>query len=138
MPTHEWTLAHDPHGRDGRKRNRRALVIAVAVPSLIALVTLVPALTGKGAPRPGGRTYNARVNCQVNTVNGTGTVSINGTVEGDSSRFQVTVEVLDAATGRRIGQQTFDVRDTKAFSGTTRAQAPPGPAGIECRIAKVV
>ncbi|WP_067817348.1 hypothetical protein [Actinomadura kijaniata] len=138
MPTHEWTLSHDPHGRDGRRRNRRALLIAVAVPSLIALVALVPALTGEGPPRPGGRTYNAQVDCQVNTVNGAGTVSVNGTIEGDSSRYQVTVEVLDAATRQSIGQQTFDVRDTRTFGGSTPARTPPGPAGIECRITKVV
>ncbi|MGI5166253.1 hypothetical protein ACQEU3_18025 [Spirillospora sp. CA-253888] len=142
MPTHEWTLAHDPHGPTGRRRHRKALLIAVLVPGVIGLLfllrTLAPGLFGEDAPRLGHRTYNAQVNCQVDSGGGAGTVTINGTVKGDSSRFKVTVEVLDAATGQRIGQRTFDVRDTTTFSGTTPAEAAAGPAGIECRITEVV
>ncbi|CNF00290.1 Uncharacterised protein [Mycobacterium tuberculosis] len=46
--------------------------------------------------------------------------------------------MLDAASKQRIGEVTFDVRDTATFGGTTAAQAPVGPKGIDCRIAKVV
>ncbi|MQY07182.1 hypothetical protein [Actinomadura macrotermitis] len=139
MPTHEWTLAQDPHGPGGRQRHRKALLIAVIVAGAVGLLyLLVPALTGKDTPRLGHRTYNAQVSCQVETTGGVGTVTIDGTIKGDSNRFQVTVEVLDAATKQRIGERTFDVRDTTTFSGTTPAQTPPGPAGIDCRITKVV
>ncbi|MFC5751570.1 hypothetical protein [Actinomadura rugatobispora] len=142
MPTHEWTLAQDPYGRGGRRRNKKALIIAAVIMGVTGLIAvlglLVPALSGEGTPRLGSKSYDAQVDCQVNTVGGAGTVTISGTIKGDSSRFKVTVEVLDAATKQRIGERTFDVRDTTTFSGATAAQASVGPAGIECRIAKVV
>ncbi|MFI6517883.1 hypothetical protein ACIBF1_20170 [Spirillospora sp. NPDC050679] len=142
MPTHEWTLARDPHGPGDRRRHRKALLIAVLVPGVIGLLFLLrllaPGLFGEDAPRLGHRNYSAKVNCQVESSGGVGTVTISGTVKGDSSRFKVTVEVLDAATKQRIGGRTFDVRDTTAFSGTTPAQAPAGPEGIECRIVEVL
>ncbi|MFD0899468.1 hypothetical protein [Actinomadura sediminis] len=142
MPTHEWTLAQDPHGRGGRRRSTRALIIATIILSVTGLIVVLgllgPARSGEETPRLGAKSYDVQVDCQVNTAGGTGTVTISGTIKGDSSRFKVTVEVLDAATKERIGQRTFDVRDTTTFSGTTAAQAPVGPAGIECRITKVV
>ncbi|MFC9970263.1 hypothetical protein ACFVH6_05100 [Spirillospora sp. NPDC127200] len=142
MPTHEWTLARDPHGPGDRRRHRKALLIAVLVPGVIGLLFLMrqlaPGLFGEDAPRLGHRNYNAKVNCQVETGGGVGTVTINGTITGDSSRFKVKVEVLDAATKQRIGERTFDVRDTTTFSGTTEAQAPAGPEGIDCRIVEVI
>ncbi|GAA4614310.1 hypothetical protein GCM10023195_62390 [Actinoallomurus liliacearum] len=60
------------------------------------------------------------------------------TISGDSSHFTVTVEVLDTVTKQRLAVQTFEVRGTTTFGGTTPAQAPVGLAGIECRIAKVL
>ncbi|WP_345362619.1 hypothetical protein [Actinoallomurus liliacearum] len=50
----------------------------------------------------------------------------------------MTVEVLDTVTKQRLAVQTFEVRGTTTFGGTTPAQAPVGLAGIECRIAKVL
>ena len=142
MPTHEWTLAQDPYGRGGRDTNKKALIIAAVIMGAAGLMAvlayLVPTLSGEGTPQIGSRSYNARVECQVSAVGGVGTVTINGTITGDSSRFKVTVEVLDAASKQPIGEATFDVRDTTTFGGTTPAQAAVGPAGIECRIAKVV
>lgn len=142
MPTHEWTLAPDPYGRGGRHRNKKALIIAAIIMGATGLIVvlrlLAPALSGEETARLGSRSYDAQVDCQVNTSGGAGTVTISGTITGDSSRFTVTVEVLDAATKQRIAEQTFDVRGTTTFGGTTAAQAPMGPAGIECRIAKVV
>ncbi|TDD65041.1 hypothetical protein E1293_40740 [Actinomadura darangshiensis] len=141
MPTHEWTLAEDPYGGGGRGTSKKALIIAAVIMGVTGLIVvlgfLVPTLSGDGTPKVGSKPYNARVECQVNTVGGAGTVTVSGTITGDSSRFKVTVEVLDSATKQRIGEATFDVRDTTTFGGTTPAQAPVGPAGIECRIAKV-
>lgn len=142
MPTHEWTLAQDPYGRGGRGTNKKALIVAAVIMGVTGLIAvlgfLVPTLSGKGTPQVGSKSYNAQVDCQVNTVGGAGTVTISGTITGDSSRFKVTVEVLDAATKQRISEATFDVRGTTTFGGTTPAQASVGPAGIECRIAKVL
>ncbi|QKW32852.1 hypothetical protein HUT06_01380 [Actinomadura sp. NAK00032] len=141
MPTHEWTLAPDPYGRGGRDTNKKALIIAVAIMGVAGLVAvlafLLPGLSGEGTAQVGPKSYNAQVECQVNTVDGVGTVTINGTITGDASRYKVTVEVLDAASRQSIGETTFDVRDTTTFSGTTAAQAPVGPKGIDCRITKV-
>lgn len=92
---------------------------------------------GAGAPSLGPTNYSTNVDCQVNTVGSQGTVTINGTITGDASSYSVTVDVLDAASQQRIGGQTFEVRGTTTFGGTTTAEAPIGPAGIECKIAKV-
>jgi hypothetical protein len=56
---------------------------------------------------------------------------------GDAKSYSVTVEVVDAASRQRIGIQTFEVRGTTTFGGTTAAQAPIGSAGNECEITKV-
>jgi hypothetical protein len=142
MPTHEWTLAQDPYGGGGQGGNKKALMIAIAVMGVAGLIAvlafLVPALSGDGTPKVGPKSYNAQVECQVKSAGGAGTVTISGTITGEASRFQVTVEVPDAESKQRIGGATFDVRDTTTFGGTTAAEAPVGPAGIECRIAKVV
>ncbi|WP_410789098.1 hypothetical protein [Kribbella sp. C-35] len=60
-----------------------------------------------------------------------------GTPVLDATSYTVTVDVLDAASQERIGGQTFEVRDTTTFGGTNPAQAPIGPAGIDCKITKV-
>ncbi|GAA3946006.1 hypothetical protein GCM10023085_30170 [Actinomadura viridis] len=142
MPTHEWTLADDRYGRGGPRKPRKTLIIALvlsgAVALLVVLRLLVPGLFGEGVPQLGHKTYTARADCQMSTSGNSGTVTINGTISGDSSRFTVTVEVLDAATKQRLAEQTFEVRDTTTFGGTTAVQASAGPDGIECRIAKVV
>lgn len=142
MPTHEWTLAQDPYGRGGRRRKKRASVIGAVVMGAVGLIVvlglLVPALSGEGTPRLGSKTYDAQVECQVSTVGGVGTVTISGTIEGDASRYKVTVEVLDAASKQRLAERTFDVRGTRTFSGTTAAQGPVGQAGIECQITNVI
>ncbi len=116
-------LAQDPYGQGGRGTNKKALIIAAVIMGVTGLIVvlgfLVPTLSGEGTPQVGSKNYNAQVECRVNTVGGAGTVTISGTITGDSSRFKVTVEVLDAATKQRIGEATFDVRDTTTFSGTT-------------------
>ncbi|RSN64515.1 MULTISPECIES: hypothetical protein [Actinomadura] len=142
MPTHEWTLAQDPHGPGGRRRPKSSSIIGAAIIGVVALTAvlglLVPALSGEGVPRLGSKSYEAEVDCQVSTAGGIGMVTINGTIEGDASRYKVTVEVLDAETKQRIAEQTFDVRDTATFGGTTPSRISASPTGIECRITKVL
>jgi len=105
---------------------------------LVALfgVAVVLYLAGVG----GGsamKSYKTSVDCQVNTVGSQGTVTISGTISGDATSYSVSVEVLDATSHQRIGGQTFEVRGTTTFGGTTPAQAPIGAAGIDCKITKV-
>lgn len=115
------------------------MVLAVALPvllGLLAVLYLVGALDGTTRSL-GPKNYSAHVECQVNSAGSQGTVTVSGTITGDATRYSVTVEVLDAASHQRIGLQTFEVRGTNAFEGTTEAQAPIGPSGIECKITKV-
>ncbi|MBE1533494.1 hypothetical protein [Actinomadura algeriensis] len=141
MPTHEWTLARDPYGPGGQRKNKKALIVAAIIMGVVGVIVvlglLVPAASGEKTPRLGAKSYDAQVDCQVSTVGGTGTVTISGTIKGDSSHYRVTVEVRDAETQQRIAEQTFDVRTNTTFNGTTPARAPAGPAGIECQITKV-
>ncbi|MBC6462072.1 hypothetical protein [Actinomadura sp. HBU206391] len=112
----------------------------MGVLGLLGLLAVLSLIGGPGgsASSPASKSYRTNVDCQVNTVGSQGTVTISGTITGDATRYSVTVEVLDAASQQRIGVQTFEVRGTTTFGGTTGAQAPIGPAGIECKIAKVV
>ncbi|OLT35571.1 hypothetical protein BJF79_32285 [Actinomadura sp. CNU-125] len=141
MPTHEWTLADDRPGGGGPRNFRTALIVvavlSVAVAVLVALRLLGPGSSEEGVPKLGHKTYEAQVDCRVNSSGDSGTVTIDGTIRGESSRFEVTVEVLDTATKQRLALQTFEVSGTTTFGGTTPAQAPVGSAGIECRITEV-
>jgi hypothetical protein len=116
------------------------MIIALVV---LAFLGLVAALYYKGAPAGisapslDTKTYSTSVDCQVNTVGSQGTVTITGTITGDAPSYLVTVEVLDGASQERIGGQTFEVRGTTTFGGTTPAEAPIGPAGIDCKITQV-
>lgn len=56
---------------------------------------------------------------------------------GNAADYAVTVEVFDTASRQRLAVQTFEVHGTTTFGGTTAAQAPLGPDGIECEITKV-
>lgn len=115
------------------------LIIAFGGLAVLGVVTLLyfVGLLGGKTPSLKPTSYSTSVNCQVNTVGSQGTVTINGTISGDAPNYSVTVEVLDAASRQRIGGQTFEVRRTTTFGGTTAAEAPIGAAGIECRIVKV-
>ncbi|TCC50505.1 hypothetical protein E0H73_41300 [Kribbella pittospori] len=104
---------------------------------LVALMGVAVVLYLAGVTGGTAKSYKTSVDCQVNTVGSQGTVTINGTISGDASSYSVTVEVLDATSHQRIGGQTFEVRGTTTFGGTTPAEAPIGPAGIECKIVKV-
>jgi hypothetical protein len=108
----------------------------LAVLGVVTVLYFIGALGGK-TPSLSPTSYRTSVNCQVNTVGSQGTVTINGTISGDAPNYSVTVEVLDAASHQRIGGQTFEVRRTTTFGGTTASEAPIGAAGIECRIVKV-
>jgi hypothetical protein len=139
MPTHEWTMANDGYGSPPRPRRKRHLIIALGVLGflgLLAVLSLV-GVPGGNTSSFGPKNYRTNVDCEVNTSGSKGTVTINGTITGDSARYSVTVEVVDAASRQRIGIQTFEVRGTTTFEGTTAAQAPIGPAGIDCKITKV-
>ncbi|MFB4318397.1 hypothetical protein [Actinomadura sp. 21ATH] len=138
MPTHEWTMAGDEYGSRPRSKHRKP-IITLALAGLLGLLAFLymNGVPGGGAPSLGTKNYSTSVDCQVNTTGSQGTVTINGTITGDSTKYTITVEVLDAASDQRIGSQTFEVRNTKSFGGTTAAQAPIGPAGIECKIVKV-
>jgi hypothetical protein len=132
-------MANDGYGTPQRHRRKTPLVIGLI---LLAFLGLVAVLYKAGVPEgvgpsPGSKSYSANVDCQVNTVGSQGTVTITGTITGDARSYSVTVDVLDAASQQRIGGQTFEVRDTTTFGGTTAAQAPIGAAGIDCKIAKV-
>ncbi|QFG23715.1 hypothetical protein [Actinomadura sp. WMMB 499] len=142
MPTHEWTLADDRYGSGGPRKGKKALIVALALSGAVALFIvlylLIPGSSAQGVPKLGPKAYEAQVDCQANSSGSSGTVTISGTISGDSSRFTVTVEVLDTATKQRLAEQTFEVRGTTTFGGTTPAQAPVSPAGIECRITEVL
>ncbi|MFC9687384.1 hypothetical protein ACFTSF_02505 [Kribbella sp. NPDC056951] len=132
MPTHEWATASDGYGSPRRPYRKAQLILGVAL--LICMgVVVVRQLTGA----PGTKNYKTSVDCQVNTVGSQGTVTINGTITGDSTSYSVTVDVLDVASQQRIGGQTFEVRGTNTFSGTTPAEAPIGASGIDCKITKI-
>jgi hypothetical protein len=133
MPTSEWTMADEEYGSGSRRRRKTQMVIALGV---LAFLGIVAALYWFGVPA-GTKNYTTNVDCQVNTVGSQGTVTISGTISGDATSYSVTVDVFDAASQQRIGGQTFEVRGTTTFGGTTPAEAPIGPAGIECKIAKV-
>lgn len=139
MPTHEWTMANDEYGSPQRPRRKPYLIIALGVLGFLGLLAVLSSvgLPGGRTPSLDPKSYRTNVDCQVNTSGSQGTVTISGTITGDATSYSVTVEVLDAASRQRIGIQTFEVRGTTTFGGTTAAQAPIGPAGIECKIAKV-
>ncbi|WP_406048896.1 hypothetical protein [Kribbella sp. NBC_00889] len=111
------------------------MIFAFGVLALLVVFTVLYLIGVPGRSTP--KSYKTNVDCQVNTVGSQGTVTISGTISGDATSYSVTVDVLDAASHQRIGGQTFEVRGTTTFGGTTPAQAPIGPAGIECKIAKV-
>lgn len=139
MPTHEWTMADEGYGAPRRPRRKTPLVVGLIV---VVFVGVVAVLYKTGVPEGVGpavdsKGYSTSVDCQVNTVGSQGTVTINGTITGDATSYSVTVVVLDAASQQRIGGQTFEVRGTTTFGGTTAAQAPIGSAGIDCKITKV-
>jgi hypothetical protein len=131
MPTQEWAEGYNALA--GRRR-RTGLVIVLV---LVAVAGVLVALKFAGVPIGGPTNYSANVDCQVNTVGDVGTVTITGTITGDARNYSVTVDVLDAASQQRIGGQTFEVRGTTTFGGTTPAEAPIGSAGIDCKIVKV-
>jgi hypothetical protein len=131
MPTHEWAEGFDPLASTKR---RTGLIVGVIV---VAVVGVVAGLKFAGVPVGVPKNYSANVDCRVNTVGDQGTVTISGTITGDAASYVVTVDVLDAASQQRIGGQTFEVRGTTTFEGTTPAQAPIGSAGIGCKIVKV-
>lgn len=139
MPTHEWTMANDEYGPPRRPWRKAQLIIAFGVLACLGVIAVRYMIGAPGGGTPGldSKSYKTNVDCQVNTVGSQGTVTISGTISGDARSYSVTVEVFDAASQQRIGGQTFEVRDTTTFGGTTPAQAPIGPAGIECKITKV-
>ncbi|GAA0269694.1 hypothetical protein GCM10009527_077430 [Actinomadura nitritigenes] len=139
MPTHEWTMANDEYGSRPRRRRKAYLIIALGAAGLLGLLAVlyVSGAPGGGTASLGPKNYSTHVECEVNTTGSQGTVTISGTITGNATRYAVTVEVSDAASHQRIGLQTFEVRGTNTFGGTTAAQAPIGPAGIECKITKV-
>lgn len=139
MPTHEWTMANDDHGSRPRPRRRKYLIFALGLAGVLGLFAVLYLIGGQGGSTQslGPKSYSTHVECQVNTAGSQGTVTISGTITGNATRYSVTVEVLDAASHQRIGLQTFEVRGSRTFGGTTAAQAPIGPAGIECKITKV-
>ncbi|HEU5023411.1 MAG TPA: hypothetical protein VFV01_00680 [Spirillospora sp.] len=132
-------MANDDYGSRSRPRWKTYLIVALALAGLLGLLAVLYLTGAPGASSQsiGPKDYSAHVECQVNSTGSQGTVTISGTITGNATRYSVTVEVLDAASHQRIGLQTFDVQGTKAFEGTTAAQAPIGPAGIECKIVKV-
>ncbi|MGY4772669.1 hypothetical protein ACXC9Q_37650 [Kribbella sp. CWNU-51] len=115
------------------------MIIALGVLALFGVFAVLHSIGVPGVDSPSldRKSYRTNVDCQVNTVGSQGTVTITGTISGDATNYSVTVDVLDAASHQRIGGQTFEVRGTTTFGGTTPAQAPIGSAGIECKIAKV-
>lgn len=133
-------MADDGYGSRPRPRWKTLLVVAVGSSGLLGLLAVLYLVGGLDGSTPslGPKNYSTHVECQVNSAGSQGTVTISGTITGDATRYSVTVEVVDAASHQRIGLQTFEVRGTNAFEGTTAAQAPIGPAGIECKITKVV
>jgi hypothetical protein len=126
-------MADEEYGSPRRRRRKTQMIVALGV---VAFLGVFAVLYKVGVPGS-AKSYSTNVDCQVNTVGSQGTVTINGTISGDATSYSVTVDVLDAASQQRIGGQTFEVRGTTTFGGTTPAEAPIGPAGIECKIAKV-
>jgi hypothetical protein len=139
MPTNEWTMADDVYGSSpgARRKTRVAIAIGVLVVLALSAALYFADVPGEGVPSLGSKSYSANVDCQVNTVGSQGTVTISGTITGDATNYSVTVDVLDAASQQRIGGQTFEVRGTTTFGGTTPTEAPLGSAGIDCKIVKV-
>jgi hypothetical protein len=131
-------MADDRYGSPRRSR-KAPLVIAVGVLALLGLFAAIylADVPGEGSPAVDSKSYSTSVDCKVNMVGSQGTVTISGTITGDAASYSVTVDVLDAASQQRIGGQTFEVRGTTTFGGTTPAQAAIGPAGIDCKIVKV-
>jgi hypothetical protein len=132
-------MADDGYGSRPRPRRKAFLIVALVSLGILGLLAVLY-LTGTSAGSTqsiGPKSYSTHVECQVNSSGSQGTVTISGTITGNATKYSVTVEVLDAASRRRIGLQTFEVQGTKNFAGTTAAQAPIGPAGIECKIVKV-
>jgi hypothetical protein len=115
------------------------MIIAVGVLGFLGLVAVLFLIgaPARSAPSLGSKSYRTNVDCQVNTVGSRSTVTISGTIIGDATNYSVTVDVLDAGSHQRISVQTFEVRGTTSFGGNTAARVPVGPAGIECKIAKV-
>ncbi|MCO6009118.1 hypothetical protein NE236_29500 [Actinoallomurus purpureus] len=132
-------MANDEYGSPPHPRRKTYMIIALGVLGFLGLFAVLSLIgvPGGSAPSLGPKSYRTNVDCQVNTVGSQGTVTISGTITGDATSYSVTVEVLDAASHQRIGVQTFEVRGTTSFGGNTAAQVPVGPAGIECKIAKV-
>ncbi|MFD0689680.1 hypothetical protein [Actinomadura fibrosa] len=132
-------MAGDDHGSRRRPRWKTYLIVALGSALLLGVLAVLYLDGGRGgsAPSLGAKSYRADVDCQVNTSGSQGTVTINGTITGDATRYSVTVEVVDAASDRRIGRRTFEVRGANTFGGTTAAQAPIGSGGINCKIVKV-
>jgi hypothetical protein len=132
-------MANEEYGSLRRRRRKTQMIIAFGVLAFLAVFAVLYLISVRGGSTPSldSKSYKTNVNCQVNTVGSQGTVTISGTISGDATNYSVTVEVLDAASHQRIGGQTFEVRGTTTFGGITPAQAPIGPAGIECKIAKV-
>ncbi len=131
-------MANDEYGSP-RRRRKTQMIIAIGVLAFLGIfaVLYLTGVRGEGSPSLDSKSYSTNVDCQVNTVGSQGTVTISGTITGDATSYSVTVDVLDAASQQRIGGQTFEVRGTTTFGGTTAAQAPIGPAGIDCKITKV-
>jgi hypothetical protein len=139
LPTHEWTLANDGYGSPQRPQRKTPLIIVLIVLAFVGVVAVLykTGVPGGVGPSLDSKNYSTNVDCQVNTVGSQGTVTINGTITGDAASYTVAVDVFDASSQQRIGGQTFEVRGTTTFGGTTAAQAPIGPAGIDCKITKV-
>lgn len=139
MPTHEWTTANDGYGSPRRPMRKTRLIVGLGVLACLVLFTVLYLIGVPGGSTPvlDSKSYSTNVDCQVNTVGSQSTITISGTISGDATSYSVTVDVFDAASRQRIGGQTFEVRGTTTFGGTTAAQAPAGPAGIECKIANV-
>ncbi|MGI5329331.1 hypothetical protein [Actinomadura nitritigenes] len=132
-------MADDEYGSRSRPRRKTFLIIVMGLAGLLGLAAVLYSIGTRGGSTQslGPKSYSTHVGCQVNTSGSQGTVTISGTITGNATRYSVTVEVSDAASHQRIGLQTFEVRGSKTFGGTTAAQAPIGPAGIECKIVKV-
>ncbi|MDL4820866.1 hypothetical protein [Actinomadura opuntiae] len=132
-------MANDEYGSRPRPRRKTFLIVTLGLAGLVGLLAVLYLTGAQGGSTSslGPKSYNAHVACQVNTTGSQGTVTINGTITGGATSYSVTVEVLDKASHQQIGLQTFKVQGSDTFEGTTTAQAPIGPAGIECKIVKV-
>ncbi|WP_405070790.1 hypothetical protein OG558_14805 [Kribbella sp. NBC_01510] len=113
-------MANEEYGSRPRRRRKTYMIIAFGVLAFLGVVAVLYVIGEPG----GAKSYRTTVDCQVNTVGSQGAVTISGTISGDAASYSVTVDVLDAASHQRIGGQTFEVRGTTTFGGTTPAQAP--------------